>query len=197
MIESMDADLDQKRSPCEDCNEPKITEGYVTIFINSNGTGIFKDGHAAVFVGRLSDGKRRLLFDPCGYYAQGKGYVKENPKHKVFNREGPVFEGDQFDYRDYYLYHRSDGPKVNAYSFEITKKEEEQIRENIMENAEECYAECTTYVKTVLRGIEPFREVSEILSPLPSSLGNALKKQTKLPITNNENDIIKRMRGIK
>jgi len=174
--------------------EQQDKKGYVTVFINSNGIGIFKDGHAAIFVGRGSDADR-ILFDPCGYYAKGKGFANENPEHRIVDRTSPIFKGEQFSYRDYYLYHRTDGSNLNAYSFEITKDEENQIRARIERDAQECWGQCTLFVSSVLNGIGPFKGLDSVFNRIPAQMGKSLKSLTKLPITMGENNVINRMRG--
>jgi hypothetical protein len=58
-----------KPSACVNCDEVK--DGYVVIFVNSNGLGLFKDGHVALFLGKASDANR-ILYDPCAHYAKVK-----------------------------------------------------------------------------------------------------------------------------
>jgi len=164
-------------------------KGYVTIFINNNGIG-----HASLFVGREED-KDWLLFDPCGSYSKGKGYWLGDKNVQIRTRTSDVMEKGNFSSRDYYLYHVYDGPKINAYSFEITESEEQQIRANIIEFSDTgCFIRCASYVSAVLFGVETFKSLDEDYRT-PWGLQSAIQKLTKLPTTTAKEDIINRMSG--
>ena len=167
----------------------KVKDGYVAIFINNNGIG-----HASLFVGREED-KDWLLFDPCGSYSKGKGYWLGDKNVSIRTRASDVMEKGNFSSRDYYLYHIHDGPKINVYSFEIPKSEEQQIRQNItMTTASGCIIDCARHVSAVLYGVRTFKSLDESYRT-PWGLQSAIRPLTKLPTTTGKEDIINRMSG--
>lgn len=179
----------EKPTACVNCDEFKKKDGYVAIFINNNGIG-----HAALFVGRASN-KNWLLFDPCGSYAKGAGYNRYDNSTKIRTRTGDVMLKGEFSARDYYLYQRYDGPKVNVYAFEITKEEEVLIRDNIDEYADSsCFAKCSEYVAAVLYGIKSFKGLDSRYR-FPWTLESALKKLTKMSTSNEKESVILRLSG--
>jgi len=181
----------------EQANSSEKTEGkgYVAVFINFNGNVLPLRQHASLFIGRETD-KNRTLYDPCGSYTKGAGLFINDPTQKVSSRVGAILIGDQFAYHDYYLFHRLiDGPNVNVYGFEITKSEENQIRERIVEHdANTCSWYCAKIVSTVLNGIGPFKNLGEYTRP--DSLRKAIKPLTKMPYSSAEKEVLKRMKGV-
>jgi hypothetical protein len=179
----------EKPSACVNCDEFKKKDGYVTIFINANGAG-----HASLFIGKNTD-KNRILYDPCGSYAKGKGYAVANPEHTWQSRpSGDIFGADDFSYRDYYIYHRADGPDINVYSFELTKDEQSKIYERAETLGEDsCSFDCARRISEVLRGIRPFKNLAS--SRWPVNLGDDLKKMTTMPTSKDKESVIDRMSG--
>jgi hypothetical protein len=175
-----------EESPCMNCKK----EGYVAIFINDN--GFF--GHAAIIIGRSP---KNTLFDPCGSYSKGKGKALENKDKNFYPRSRPsgdVFESEEFSSEDYYKYHRHEGPKINVYSFEIEKEEEELILERAEEWGGHCDMDCARRVSSVLMGIGPFKKIDDSYR-FPTSLGVALKGITKMSTSMKKSDVINRMMG--
>jgi hypothetical protein len=130
---------------------------------------------------------------------EGKGCYTLDKKHPVANRVSSIFRGNEFSYKDYYLYHRSNGPKINAYAFEITKDEEKQLYERIIEQLDEyCYAQCVSHVRSALDGIGPFKGIGELsfVSFTPIVFGGVIKMRTKMSTSAEKNDVLNRMRGI-
>jgi len=185
----------EKKSPVVNCDEFKEKNGYVAVFINNNGLALTKDQHAAIFLGRETDADH-LLYDPSGTYAKGRGYQISDPNHRIEPRGGAIFNKGEFSYHDYYLFHRADGPNVNVFAFNLTKCEQEEIRQRIIENisGSEDYAQCTLLVRKVLHGIGPFKNLGKPITP--SGLSPEVRKLTKLPTKHDEKSVLKRMRGV-
>ena len=178
----------------EQANSSKKEEekGYVTVFINNNGWALSGKQHASLFVGRGTDADR-TLFDPCGHYTKGIGFAMSDPNHKISSRKGAVLIGDDFSYHDYYLFHRADGGNVNAFSFEITKAEEKQIKERFaQQSADTCWMNCAKAVSNVLNGIGPFKNFDY---SRPSALSSAVRRLTKMSTSPKEKDVLNRMKG--
>jgi len=141
-------------------------KGFVAVFINNNGR--FVGEHVSVFVGDMNDANR-ILYDPCG------NYDKNKVKGELGTRGGDVLSADQYEYDSYYNYHREDGPDIRIYPFKITKEEENEIRNRILdpELLSSCDMDCTVRTREVLRGIGLFKHLKPsgtMLRRTPKSL---------------------------
>jgi uncharacterized Zn-binding protein involved in type VI secretion len=153
-------------------------KGFVAVFINNNGK--WTGEHASVFIGDMND-KDRILYDPCGSYDKGKR------EGRLGTRGGDVLGAEQYDYKGYYDYHREDGEDIKVFPFRITKKEEKQIRNRILDPdlLGSCDMDCTVRTREVLRGIGPFKDLKSsgtFMRRTPKSLTedmNTIKSREK------------------
>jgi len=146
--------------------EDEKKPGFVAVFVNNNGLG-----HVSVFVGAITD-KDRILYDPCGNYSKN-GY-----------RTGDIFTADEYDYNGYYDYHKADGNDIRVFPFKITKKEENAIKERILnpETTSTCSMSCTVRSREVLTGIGPFKNLKPsylFMRTSPGSMADDMEKIMK------------------
>jgi hypothetical protein len=155
----------EKPTACVNCDEFKKKDGLVAVFVELHST----TGHAAVFLGKVTDNDR-ILYDPCG------SYIKKGLNY----RTGDILSADEFDYADYKEFHE-EGDKnadLHYYIFNITKDEEAAILERILdpEGPSSCTLDCATQVRRVLNGIGPFKNLEGPgFINLPSTLAADVK----------------------
>jgi hypothetical protein len=191
----------KKACACVNCDDLKDKDGYIAVFVETNRW----PGHVSLFVGR-SDNKNRILYDPCGSYKKGAGYNMAKMAGKDYLAQGEdgitwpdrpssdVFSNNDFSTRDYYLYHEGGGTNLNAYAFEISKSDEEEIRRRLDElPGGSCEIECVLRVKSILEGIGHFKKFFS--ESTPSSFRAELKCLTRMPSARKRKDVIKRMAG--